>query len=284
MQMKLFRTSVLFFFLLSLQLSWGGSRHKPPKTLSPSSSPTDSPITPPPSSSPSLQPTLTNEERKQFISQRFERNRLHSEHNCLIPYNSSNSQHDPRTTLSHQCVLIYLHFHKSGGTTLCYLMTKEGYKGNVSNNCLALSSYLHHEHQYALDHQYNFVAHENGLFQPNLTSSSTVYMTTIRHPYDRIISNLHHEICGGSQVQAIQFLERLHCNGIDITTASLAEIILNPCFNTTLTHITSNFYLRTLTNCDGNHPCTEDSLRLAIEKMKVMSVIMITDTPEDYEK
>jgi hypothetical protein len=253
------------------------SNHKHKKSSS-APSPFPSPV-------PSIPPRPTAETNEQDERNIFQEIRLRSEKKCLIPYKS----HDPRTTLSHNnisnCVLFYLHFHKSGGTTICSMITQEGYKGNLKDNCLSSFSYRHQEYQFALDYHLNFVALEREIFEPNLTSSSIIYMTTIRHPYDRIISHLHHEICERSEADSIQFMKSQHCDGIDITTASLAEIILNPCFNSTLSYLSSNFYLKILTGCSESHrPCTEDDLKLAIDRLKIMSVIMITDTPEDYQK
>jgi hypothetical protein len=226
-----------------------------------------------------------------FHDARFQRARVMSESNCLVPFNSSNS-HDPRTTLashpnnnnSDPCVLFYIHFHKSGGTTICSMIQKEGYQGNRKLNCQAAPEYQHREYEFAIQHHLNFIAIESGVFAANLTSGSIIYMTTIRHPYDRIISHLHHEICQRNQVEAQLLMKTHHCDDLNVTTATLADFVLNPCFNASLSSFTSNFYMKKMTGCHNLSPCTEESLKIAIKKLEIMSVIMVTDTPEDYEK
>lgn len=213
----------------------------------------------------------------------YEDVKFQSEKNCLIKFHPETPT-DPRTKIdaSKQCVLYYLHFHKSGGTTICNAALHEGYKGNGKDNCLPPLESRNHEYEYAIQHKLTFVAQEDPFFQPNLTSNRIVYFTTIRNPYDRIISHVHHELCERKEIEAIQLMEHYHCS-VNISEATLADIILDPCFANNMKSMFSNYYLSVLTNCIGDE-CTEVSLKEAIEKLDIMSVIMITDTPEDYAK
>jgi hypothetical protein len=216
----------------------------------------------------------------------YEQIRHQTEQNCLIPHPhpQGNDPHDPRTVLnpSKKCLIFYLHNHKSGGTTICSTIWHQGYVSNLNDNCLPPPPYHHHEFLYAMEHNYNFIAQEGPYFHPNLTNTQMLYMTTIRNPYDRIISHLHHEFCERKEESAIELMKSFHCE-FDIRKVTLAEIILSNCFNETLQYFTVNFYLRMFTNCVGSQ-CTEEHLHEAIEKLNVMSVVMITDTPEEYAK
>jgi hypothetical protein len=220
----------------------------------------------------------------------YEQLRIQSEQNCLIPHphdeNENYDQDDPRTILdkSKHCLIFYLHIHKSGGTTICSTIRHQGFVSNPKpiENCLPPRRYHNHEFTYSMEHNYNFIAQEGPYFRPNLTNTQILYMTTIRHPYDRIISHLHHEFCNRKEAEAIEVAKRFECD-FDIRKATLSEIILSNCFNGTMQQLTSNFYLRMFTNCITKE-CTEEHLKEAIEKLNLMSVVMITDTPELYAK
>jgi hypothetical protein len=220
-------------------------------------------------------------------SEIYDQIRLKSEQNCLIPHaydEDNNYKDDPRTVLdkSKRCLIYYLHIHKSGGTTICSTIRHQGFNSNQKENCLPDRPFYNHEFEYSMEHNYNFIAQESPYFHPNLTNTQMLYMTTIRHPYDRIISHLHHEFCNRKEADAIERIKQFDCN-FDIRTATLPEIILSNCFNGTMEQMTSNYYLRMFTNCIASK-CTEEHLQKAIEKLNIMSVVMITDTPELYAK
>lgn len=122
----------------------------------------------------------------------FNQLRLNSEKNCLISLKLKK-----KTTLNllNECILFFLHFHKTGGSTICSMAIKEGYKSNQIDNCQTNLINRNNEYNYTINNKFNFISSEGLFFQPNLNSNKIIYFTTIRNPYDRIISQLHHELC-----------------------------------------------------------------------------------------
>lgn len=214
--------------------------------------------------------------------------RIKSEENCLIQRNNNNNnnkKHDLRTTLNtnKNCILFYIHFHKSGGTTICSMAIHEGYKSNRDTNCQTNILNRNNEYKYSIENNYTFIAQEGGYFQPNISSNQIIYFTTIRNPYDRIISHLHHEFCERKRIDAIDLTKNRYQCDFDITTVTLTDIILSDCFNTTLKYFTSNFYLKILTDCH-DYNCNLQHLEEAKDKLHLMTVVMITDTSADFNK
>lgn len=121
--------------------------------------------------------------------------RLRAEANCLV-----NDPSTGKNKIKDHCTLFYVHVHKSGGSTICEIAKKQGYRTTDEPNCnlplnldtrLDSISYL----KYIQDHRLKFVAQEKPPFNPSVTADNIIYFTTIRSPLDRLISQLHHQTC-----------------------------------------------------------------------------------------
>ena len=178
------------------------------------------------------------------------------------------------------CVIYYVHNHKSGGTTMCRTARAAGYTVNMQRNCNAPGNGNTWTKESIAKMKLTFVAQEDPYFQPDLSQDNYLYMTTIRDPYDRIVSDLHHTLCLGS-LQHAQEVIRNHSCSFNIRTASLTDIVTDKCFQGHFWYVSRNYYLRMFTGCEKER-CNEDSLQLAKDILQVMSVLMITDTPNDF--
>jgi hypothetical protein len=229
--------------------------------------------------------------------------RLQWEHHCLLPHNTSSNHtlthsHTPSQHhyLNDNCVVQFLHIHKTGGTTMCNTAKMNGFRVTGHNNCntpVAVSVYdqAHPElgltQQYAFDHNLTFIGQEHTLFLPNISTNRVVHMVTVRHPADRLISHIHHTMCEGTVANAERCVRIWNCSTIkDVRTAKLSDIILDPCFqsaNPGLYAITTDFYIDMIMKC-RHRRCTTTDMRLAMKRLHFFSAIMITDTPEQYDK
>jgi hypothetical protein len=166
---------------------------------------------------------------------------------------------------------------------MCNTADKAGYKVHRKLNC-NIPSRNHSEWPSVVKSMgLTFVAQEDAPFQPDLSRNDYLYMTTIRDPYDRIVSHLHHEFCLNTFTFAKEGMARRNCS-IDIGSASLSDIILSECFDTpAFWQVNSNFYHRMFADCSGR-VCTERHSELAKAALNLMSVIILTNTPEEYDR
>lgn len=212
------------------------------------------------------------------------------EKHCLLSSRGSHRRH-----LSDECVVHFLHIHKTGGTTMCNTALHNNFRVTGNNNCntpLAVSlndkrnPELGIAQQYILDNKLSFVGQEYALFQPNISSDQFIHMITVRHPADRLVSHLHHAICEGSQTNAIHFLDSRNCTTIkNIKTFTLSDLVLDSCFLAkppSLSPITMDFYINSMMKCQPH--CTKADLRSSLIKLHYFSAIIMTDTPEQYDK
>ena len=218
--------------------------------------------------------------------------RLSWEENCLIPSAGPESQR----TLHPDCVVYFFHLHKTGGTTMCNTAKENHFRVTGHNNCntpipVSLSNErdpsLGIAQQFIFEHHLSFVGQEYRLFLPNITSDKFVHLVTVRHPVDRLISHLHHTLCENTYEHALQFIKNQNCSTIkDVKTATLSDWIIDPCFQKAapgMAGITTDFYVDMFVKCYHRN-CTEADLALALQKLHYFSVIMITDTPEEYDR
>ena len=221
----------------------------------------------------------------------IEKLRFSWEKHCLVPVDDWSH----RRRLDHECVIHFFHIHKTGGTTMCNTATQNKFRVTGHNNCntpvdVSLRDQRNRDlgiaQQYILEHNLSFVGQEYALFQPNISTNRFLHMVTVRHPVDRLISHLHHTMCEGTQEDAELFMKKQNCTTIkNVREATLSDIILDPCFhqsNPGLYAITTNFYINMMMNCLRH--CTESDLISAMNKLHFFSVIMITDTPDEYDR
>lgn len=213
---------------------------------------------------------------------RFEQQKIQSEANCLRPILDTTN---PKLNVQKDkgCVIYYVHNHKSGGTTICNTVANAGHIIHKKLNCNIPSHNRSDWPGLIRSMGLTFVAQEDAPFQPLLDTNNYLYMTTIRDPYDRLVSHLHHEFCGGTLIHAKAVVERLNCT-FDIEKASLTEIVMSDCFDTPrFWHINSNFYLQMFAGCVGQ-TCGPSNLEQASAVMQIMSVILLTNSPEEYDR
>jgi hypothetical protein len=146
--------------------------------------------------------------------------------------------------------------------------------------------------QYASDKKWQFIAQEDKPFRLNVSNSQYVFMTTLRHPMDRLVSHIHHAFCapdGPARLQA------RGCEGrADIT---LSDLVIDPCFGArAMRAITTDYYVSMLTGCDSRFfdgkdflspnefTCGEVHLEKAKRMLHYFSVIMISDDSIGFDK
>jgi hypothetical protein len=149
---------------------------------------------------------------------------------------------------------------------------------------------------YVLNHpKLSFVAQEQPSFYPNMSNDKYIYITTIRNPVDRVISHIHHGICTIRTLEKAQlFLHNGNCSIRNIEEMTLSDLILDNCFEKGLLWLSSNYYVSMFTGCIVNRKkldaaghgdvCSRRHLLLAQRQLHLFSVIMITDTVEDYDR
>ena len=209
--------------------------------------------------------------------------------------------------LRHGCVAYYLHNHKTGGSTMCHTAEKSGYYiTTLQDNCNLPYEIVRNDRKnrnrgiaqhYVLNHhpKLTFVAQELPPFLPNVSNNKYIYLTTIRNPIDRVISHIHHGVCTVRTVEnSQQFLHNGNCSIADIRVMTLSDLILDPCFEKELLWLSSNYYISMFTGCTVNRKkisgvgqenvCSRRHLLLAQSKLHYFSVIMMTDTSEEYDR
>ena len=233
--------------------------------------------------------------------------RLKWENNCLQSSSTDVTSAGDTTgkmRIRDGCVVYYLHNHKSGGTTMCHTALKSGYHiTNLDDNCnlpmdIVTMDRRHRKQgisqHYVLNHpNLSFVAQELPPFYPNISNDKYIYVTTIRHPIDRVISHIHHGICTERTLaNAQKFLYNGNCSIRDAQSMTLSELVLDECFDKDLMWLSSNYYVSMFSGCIVNkkkldvigheNACSQKHLQIAINKLHFFSVIMITDTVDDY--
>jgi hypothetical protein len=220
--------------------------------------------------------------RCEEISSIYESLKIKSENTCL---RDSINPNNPKQILMKKngCVIYYVHNHKSGGTTICNTADRAGHRVNMKDNCNIPSSNRSDWANVVERLNLTFVAQEDPPFQPDLTRDNYIYMTTVRDPYDRIVSDLHHTFCLGTLDHARTTAQSHKCT-FDIQHASLSDIVLSDCFDSHyFWYVTSHLYLRMFSGCYGRE-CTVRHLAAAKDKLNVMTVILVTDTREDFHR
>ena len=235
--------------------------------------------------------------------------RIQWENKCLLsartnPIRTASDIISKQTRLHRGCVAYYLHNHKSGGTTMCHTALKSGYHiTSLEDNCnlpMEIVS-MDREHRtqgiaqdFVLNHpKLSFVAQEQPPFYPNISNDKYIYITTFRNPIDRVISHLHHGICTVRSLENAQkFLHNGNCSIDNIEDMTLSDLILDPCFDKELLWLSSNYYVSMFTGCiinrkkmstDGyTNVCSRKHLSIAQNMLHYFSVIMITDTFEEF--
>jgi hypothetical protein len=239
--------------------------------------------------------------------------RLEWEKNCLTTAQTkSGRQEDPRLVLKENCAVYYLHNHKTGGSTMCKTAAANGMKtSGMKENCnvpqhIRYNTHIN-AHEYIFENKYQFVAQEDKPFHLNVSNNRFVLMTTIRNPMDRVVSHLHHEICGqrGNTREVIQ--RRMQSHQCMSPPGTVSDLIADPCFCGPHMHaITTDYYVAMLTGCanrmsDANsstgtstgsddwflppakNTCSEVHVEEAKRLLNYFSVILITDTREDFD-
>lgn len=183
---------------------------------------------------------------------------------------------------SRGCVIYYLHTHKTGGSTLCHTAARAGHTVNMRLNCNVEGNKRADWHDFIQKQNLTFAAQENGVFIPERNRYNYLYMTTVRDPFDRIVSHLHMDMCDVTYKQALRFVKASNCH-FDPRNATFDDVVMSDCFMTNLTGITSNFYLFHFSGC--RYPnCNERDLKLAKNRLEAMSVVMITDTRQQFDR
>ena len=179
------------------------------------------------------------------------------------------------------CAIFYVHNHKSGGTTMCHTAEMAGHKINKGINCNLPSRDKALWPNDIKRMNLSFAAQENGPFEPYMDLNNLLYMTTIRDPYDRIVSDFHHTLCQGTLEHARDIV-RIHNCSYDVETASLTDIVMDSCFDTRMWYMTTNYYVRMFSGCKRD--CNASHVKIATDKLEVMSVILLTNSPEQYDR
>mmetsp|Transcript_15954 Transcript_15954/g.26735 ORF Transcript_15954/g.26735 Transcript_15954/m.26735 type:complete len:287 (+) Transcript_15954:127-987(+) len=226
--------------------------------------------------------------------------RLRWEQNCLDPV--APGARDPRGKLKPNCTLYYLHNHKTGGTTLCVTATKSGFNVtsryencNIPRSVLKLNANSMDIERYAVNNSLQFIAQEHKPFRVHEFSTNFVFMTTIRHPMDRLVSHLHHEFCQYNEDFARKTLRSFGCLAPYGTFSSLLH---DPCMKSQrISEITTDFYLAMLTGCTNRvfsiggensitekNVCSESHLHQAKRVLHLFSVIMISDNSMEMDR
>lgn len=236
--------------------------------------------------------------------------RFQWESKCLFSPMSNENSSSKSTILSKQtnlhngCVAYYLHNHKTGGSSICHTALNSGYHiTNLEDNCNLPKEIVNMENlkhgvaqHYVLSHpKLSFVAQEQPPFYPNISNDKYIYITTLRHPIDRVISHLHHGICVIRTLENAQkFLHNGNCSIQNIKDMTLSDLILDKCFDKELLWLSSNYYVSMFTGCINNRKkistgvledvCSRRHLKIAQNKLHYFSVIMITDTLKDFDR
>ena len=90
------------------------------------------------------------------------------------------------------------------------------------------------------------------------------------------ISRLHSNLC------ATTMIHRNVCPDFDYRSTTVADWILDPCLFNSHRKELSNYYIHRLTGCLWPD-CTVDHLRQAMYKIQSFSVIIVSDSVDDYE-
>ena len=231
------------------------------------------------------------------------------EKNCLSDVSSASgawNRAQRQTHLTNNCVVYYLHNHKTGGSTMCHTALNSGFHiTSLDDNCNLPLDIVGQDRKsrakgiaqnYVLQHpKLTFVAQELPPFYPNITNDKYIYITTIRNPIDRVISHIHHGFCTARSLEKSNtLLQNANCSSIgNIQHMTLSDLIMDRCFENELLWLSSNYYVSMFTGCTVNkkktaagheNVCSRRHLLLAQSKLHYFSVIMITDTFEDYER
>ena len=181
-----------------------------------------------------------------------------------------------------KCVVLFFHIHKSGGTTICHAANRHLLKTTLNSNCnlptrQTNADGINNYEKYMIANQLNFGAMEYGPFRPNPFSSKTLYIMSVRHPIDRILSDYSHSFCRSSTVlRAYPCLKEL-------AGQSLSQLFNESCFQEFCVQLNTNYYIKQLAGC-ANDNCTRKDLELAKRALDIMSVIIITDTTDTYKR
>lgn len=212
------------------------------------------------------------------------------EKHCLSPSKSN----IPRHELVKGCTLYFLHVHKTGGTTMCYTARKNGFVANQRNNCNApveISNVERKTHsgvvqEFVARNNISFIGQEFAGFHPNISENNKfLYITTVRHPVDRLISHLHHTLCQSTPDRGNFLLARANCTTIkDIRKMKLSELILDPCFQKLpgFYRVTTDFYINMFMKCELS--CTMLDLKNAMKMLHYFSAIVVSDSTEEFDR
>lgn len=247
----------------------------------------------------------------------YREQRLANEKYCLL-YNNITGKNE----LNKNCTIVFLHVEKTGGTSLCQqsvaksmnvpLDRQNHYRTtNVAANC---NLPLEHDMndgtnryiKYLRQNDLTFVGHEYQEFHPHINGNirnkyngnnlvvpvdnyyenSVIYVTVLRNPLDRLISQLHNEFCFFSSKDKDYIRWLYQCWDINVYKNNILDIINHECFNRMDRFF--EFYTKYFASCftiDATIKCSWESnyekLSIATAKLEIISSFLVLDSEEE---